>query len=103
MLINNFLKRALEIKMTKTPIISSTIVLYKNDVTALKKTVESFTSISLPKVLYLVDNSPTNALQNEFIHPEIEYIFIGKNIWDPQDFTGKIYFFKNLGGPKTKF
>ncbi len=66
--------------MTEKPIISGTIVLYKNNLSILKKTVRSFLDIALPKILYLVDNSPTDVLKNTFIHPDVRYIFVGKNI-----------------------
>lgn len=60
--------------------ISATIVLYKEDIKTLKKAVESFLSINLNKKLFLIDNSPTNFLKNHFKHPEIEYLFVGKNL-----------------------
>ena len=66
--------------MNESTIISGTIVLYKNDLAILKKTVESFLSIPLTKILYLVDNSPTDALRNAFKHSDVVYKYIGKNI-----------------------
>jgi hypothetical protein len=60
--------------------ISATIVLYKNDLKILQKTIDCFLKIPFTKKLYLLDNSPTNKLHKEFNNPEIEYKFIGKNI-----------------------
>jgi GT2 family glycosyltransferase len=60
--------------------ITATIVLYKENVSSLKKTIDSFLEVSVSKKLFLVDNSPTDILKTEFIHPDIEYIFVGKNI-----------------------
>lgn len=66
--------------MIENTIISAAIVLYKNDPVTLKKTIDSFLTIPLSKTLYLIDNSPTDILKNEFIHPDIEYLYSGKNI-----------------------
>ena len=38
--------------------ITASIVLYKENLETLKKTVDSFLSITLKKKLYLIDNSP---------------------------------------------
>jgi len=59
--------------------ISATIILYKEDVETLQKTIDSFLKTPLSKKLYLIDNSPTNKLQNHFLDPAIEYRFVGKN------------------------
>jgi GT2 family glycosyltransferase len=60
--------------------LTGTIVLYKSDINILKKTINSFLATPLLKTLFLIDNSPTDKLKKEFIHPEIEYFFIDKNI-----------------------
>ncbi len=60
--------------------LTGTIVLYKEEINELSKTVDSFLNTPLSKKLYLIDNSPTDVLKNQFNHPDIEYIFIGKNI-----------------------
>jgi GT2 family glycosyltransferase len=60
--------------------ISASIVLYKNNIKTLQKTIDSFLKTPLKKKLFLIDNSPTEALKECFIAPEIEYIFVGKNI-----------------------
>jgi len=57
-----------------------TIVLFKNDVSVLKKTIQSFLNIPISKKLFLVDNSPSNKLKNEFIHSDIDYVFLNKNV-----------------------
>ncbi|TYP99895.1 hypothetical protein C7447_101502 [Tenacibaculum adriaticum] len=64
---------------TKTQI-SSTIVLYNENYTELKKTVDSFLQIPFSKKLFLIDNSKENILQEKFNHPETEYVFNNKNI-----------------------
>ena len=60
--------------------ITASIVLYNENIETLKKTVHSFLEVPIKKKLYLVDNSPQKIIHNYFKHPEIEYIFIGKNI-----------------------
>ncbi|MET2986557.1 glycosyltransferase family 2 protein [Aureibaculum conchae] len=67
-------------KSTKNKTITATIVLYNENVAELSKTIDSFMGITQSKKLFLVDNSPTNVLKEKFIHPDIDYIFIGKNI-----------------------
>jgi GT2 family glycosyltransferase len=61
-------------------LITATIVLYKNNLEILKKTVDCFLELNKPKKLFLVDNSPTNRLQKYFLHHDIEYVFVGKNL-----------------------
>lgn len=60
--------------------ITATIVLYNENLKTLKKTVNSFLKTSFKKKLYLIDNSPTDKLKKYFLHEEIEYIFVGKNL-----------------------
>ena len=60
--------------------ISATIVVYKEDENILQKTIVSFLNSPLSKKLFIVDNSPTNFLKRFCNFPEVEYIFIGKNI-----------------------
>lgn len=60
--------------------ISATIVTYNEDIDTLKKTVNCFLKTPLSKKLYVVDNSPTDALKNHFKQPEITYFFAGKNL-----------------------
>lgn len=60
--------------------ISASIVIYKTDVTMLKKAVNSFINTPIDKKLFLIDNSPTDVLRGEFNHPEIEYLYLGKNV-----------------------
>lgn len=66
--------------MEKIIDISATIVVYKEDVKTLQKTIASFLNVSLEKRLYIVDNSPSNILKEYCDFPEVEYIFVGKNI-----------------------
>ena len=60
--------------------ITASIVLFNEDIKTLRKTVDSFINSSIEKKLYLIDNSPKNILEQYFISPKIEYIFVGKNI-----------------------
>jgi GT2 family glycosyltransferase len=60
--------------------ISASIVLYNTDLKSLQNTIDSFLKTPLKKKLYLIDNSKTDVLKKHFEHPEIEYIFVGKNI-----------------------
>lgn len=59
--------------------ISASIVLYKEGLGTLQKTINCFLETPLQKKLFLVDNSPTDILKKEFTHPEIIYIFMGGN------------------------
>ena len=68
------------IKLSDKYDISATIVLYEDDITILKKTVQSFLDIPFKKRLFLIDNSKRNFLEKEFKHAEINYQFMGKNI-----------------------
>lgn len=65
---------------TKPFIISAAIVLYNEDKKTLQKTIDSFLAVPLPKKLFLIDNSPENSLSIIVKHPDIEYIYVGKNI-----------------------
>lgn len=60
--------------------ITASIVLYKENVEVLRKTINSFLNTSLTKKLYLIDNSPNDLLQSFADHSEIEYISSHKNI-----------------------
>jgi len=60
--------------------ISASIVLYKEALETLQKTINCFLETPLQKHLFLVDNSPTDILKKEFNHPEITYIFMGENV-----------------------
>ncbi|WP_298878404.1 glycosyltransferase family 2 protein [uncultured Polaribacter sp.] len=60
--------------------ISASIVLFNQDIKVLQKTIDSFLKIKLEKKLFLIDNSSSNSLEKVLNSPEIEYIFVGKNI-----------------------
>jgi len=60
--------------------ITAAVVLFNENLETLKKTVDSFLKTPLEKKLFLIDNSPKNSLEKYFKHPEIEYIFVGKNM-----------------------
>lgn len=60
--------------------LTATIVLYNNDVEVLQEAIDSFLNTPIDKKLFLVDNSPSNVLQDTFKHPDVEYIFLNKNI-----------------------
>lgn len=61
--------------------ITASIVLYRENIEDLKKTIASFLSTPLSKKLYLVDNTPNKQFKTVFTNTnEIEYIAVGKNI-----------------------
>ena len=60
--------------------ITASIVLFKNNLETLQKTVDSFLKTPLEKKLYLIDNSPSNQLEKHFKQLEITYIFVGNNV-----------------------
>ncbi len=60
--------------------LTASIVLYKENYNTLKKTIDSLLNTPIKKRIYLIDNSPNDNLRNQYIHEEIIYIFIGKNI-----------------------
>ena len=45
--------------------ITASIVLFKENLETIKKTVDSFLKTPLEKKLYLIDNSPVNDLENQ--------------------------------------
>ncbi len=54
--------------------VSASIVLFKNEYNILLNTINSFLDNCLDSVLYLIDNSPTNDLQNISTDPRVFYI-----------------------------
>ncbi|HEY0654966.1 MAG TPA: glycosyltransferase family 2 protein [Chryseosolibacter sp.] len=60
--------------------ISASIVIYKNDPLLLDRAVASFLDSTTDSTLYLIDNSPSDALRHRFAHPRVQYIFNNKNI-----------------------
>jgi len=60
--------------------IVASIVLYKNDRMLLQKAIGSFLNTKLNVLLQLVDNSPTNALQDITSDPRARYIFNNANL-----------------------
>lgn len=60
--------------------ITASIVLYKENVETLEKTVNSFLNIPLAKKLYLIDNSPNDRLRSFADHEDVEYISNYANI-----------------------
>lgn len=66
--------------MNKKIDISASIVLYKEDLEELTKTINCFLSTPLSKKLFLIDNTENKEFNNLFHQKEIEYIAVGKNI-----------------------
>lgn len=66
--------------MSKINIITASIVVYKEQISSLQRTIDSVISSELVKTLYIIDNSPTNKLGGFINHPKIDYIFSGKNL-----------------------
>jgi len=60
--------------------ITASIVLFRENFNELSMAVESFLKTDLSKKIFLIDNSPSDTLRIKFTHPDIEYIFIKKNI-----------------------
>jgi len=61
--------------------ISATIVIYNENKEVLKKAIESFLSLNFKKELVIVDNSPSNYLE-DFCKSfkDVKYIYSGKNL-----------------------
>jgi GT2 family glycosyltransferase len=60
--------------------LSASIVVYKNAVEILEKTIQSFLRSTLDSKLYIVDNSPTDRLKALVNDPRIVYRFNNKNV-----------------------
>lgn len=60
--------------------ITASIVIYKEDFFELQKAVNSVLKNEYVQKLYLIDNSPTNRIENNLLKKGIEYIFVGENI-----------------------
>ncbi len=60
--------------------LTCSIVLYHNPINELRIAIESFLNFTGSKKLFLIDNSSDDSRRFEFIHPDIKYIFNGKNI-----------------------
>lgn len=66
--------------MIENVTLTATIVLYNENISTLEKTVNSFLKTPLKKKLFLINNSSSDILKDHFKSPEIEYIFVGKNL-----------------------
>ncbi len=60
--------------------ITCSIVLFHNPAEEVRKAIESFLNSNRNVKLYLVDNSSNDMLRYQFISPQIEYIFNGRNL-----------------------
>ena len=60
--------------------ITGSIVLYKENLTDLNKTIDCFLNISISKKLYLIDNTPSKFYEYVFNDADIEYVPINENI-----------------------
>src|SRR5688500_1214296 len=60
--------------------LSASIVVYKNSLEILEKTIHSFLRSTVYSKLYIVDNSPTDALKTLVNDPRIVYRFNNKNL-----------------------
>ena len=60
--------------------ITCSIVLYNNPIEDVRRAIESVLRSSLKVKLILVDNSEEDKFRYEFISPDLEYIFTGKNL-----------------------
>lgn len=66
--------------MKNRVIITGSIVLFKENLADLDKTINCFLNIDLPKKLYLIDNTSIKFYEYVFAHKDIEYIAIENNI-----------------------
>jgi len=60
--------------------LSASIVIYKNSAHILAQTIYSFLSATTESRLFVIDNSPTDALKYFSYHPRITYIFNNNNV-----------------------
>jgi GT2 family glycosyltransferase len=59
--------------------ISVSIVLYKTSIDEIKKLMNSFSLVTIPLKIIIIDNSPTNILSKSLLEYDIEYIFNPSN------------------------
>lgn len=60
--------------------IIGSIVVFKNGRSSLIKTIQSFLNVDLKTYLYVVDNSPTDALRDLCNYKNVEYIYADANL-----------------------
>jgi len=60
--------------------IGASIVVFKNDKDVLAKAIDSFLKSELRTFLYVIDNSPTDALRSTCLRNNVEYIFNNSNL-----------------------
>lgn len=60
--------------------VCGSIVLYENEPEVVSRAIESFLNTDLKVFLYLIDNSPNDNLRVLANSPNVEYIFVNKNI-----------------------
>lgn len=60
--------------------VCGSIVLYENEPEVVSRAIESFLNTDLKVFLYLIDNSPNDNLRILANSPNVEYIFVNKNI-----------------------
>ena len=59
---------------------TTSIVLFKEDLSELSKTIDCFLKTPLTKKLFLIDNTPDKEFERVFNQLEVEYIAVGENI-----------------------
>ncbi len=62
------------------PVVTSSVVLYKNDLSLLKKTIDCLLQSSDLTKIFLIDNSPSDEFKNLAIDSRIEYIHNPSNL-----------------------
>ena len=60
--------------------ITASIVVYNEDPVELENVINSFLGSPFSNKIYIIDNSPTNWLEEKIIGDNIEYVFSGSNI-----------------------
>ncbi|QNM85189.1 glycosyl transferase family 2 [Polaribacter pectinis] len=66
--------------MKEKLVITCSIVLFKEDLSDLHKTIDSFLQIPFAKKLFLIDNTPTKFFEYVFVDKDIEYVAVEENI-----------------------
>jgi len=61
-------------------LVTSSIVVYKNEIEVLQRAIDSFLNTDLDVKLYIVDNSPSKVIGDLCKDKRIEYIFNNKNL-----------------------
>ncbi len=90
-------------------VITCSVVVFKENLSGLHKTIDSFLQIPLSKKLFLIDNTPNRFFEYLFVDKEIEYLAIEENIGFGSGHNKIIKFIENVSkyhlilNPDVKF